>query len=61
MSGSDYIKGLSDGFTLALAAIKGSKDLEDAIRRVEAMRNMALEKAAERLIARRIDEVVERG
>lgn len=61
MPGPDYIKGLSDGFALALAAIKGSRDVEDAIRRVEAIRDAALERAAERLVARRIDEVMEHG
>jgi len=58
--GPDYIKGLSDGFALALAVIKGSRDVEDAIRRVEAIRDAALESAAERLVARRMEEVMER-
>ena len=61
MPGPDYIKGLSDGFALALAAIKGSRDVKDAIRRVEAIRDAALERAAERLVARRIDKVMEHG
>ena len=58
MPGPDYIKDLSDEFALALAVIKGSRDVEDAIRRVEAIRDAALESAAERLVARRIEEVM---
>ena len=61
MPGPDYIKGLSDGFALALAVIKGSRDVKDAIRRVEAIRDAALERAAERLVTRRMDEVMEHG
>jgi len=34
--------------------------VEDAIRRVEAIRDAALESAAERLVARRMEEVMER-
>ena len=34
--------------------------MEDAIRRVEAIRDVALERAAERLVARRMEEVMER-
>ena len=49
MPGSDYIKGLSDGFALALAVIKGSRDvedaenLEDAMTRVKLLLSLALE------------------
>ena len=60
MPGPDYINGLSDGFALALVVIKGSRDVEDAVRRVEAIRDAALESAAERLVARRMEEVMER-
>jgi len=58
MPGPDYIRGLSDGIALALAAMRGSKSVEDAIRRVEAIRDAALESAAEKLVAHRIDEVM---
>ena len=41
MPGPDYIKGLSNGFALALSVIKGFRSVEDAIRRVEAIRDTA--------------------
>jgi len=59
----DVLQGRDLSFSghLGPRAIKGSRDVKDAIRRVEAIRDAALERAAERLVARRMDEVMEHG
>ncbi len=58
MTEADYVRGLSDGFALALAAVRDARDIDDVIERIEAMRELALEGAIEQLLKRRKAEVV---
>jgi len=53
MSSPDYVRGLSEGFKLALAVVQGARSIEDAIELLSTMRNLALEGAIERVILKR--------
>ena len=53
MSSPDYVRGLNEGFKLALAVIQGARSIEDAIQLVKVMRDLALEGAVERAILKR--------